>query len=77
MEDLGVIRVATPVEREGKMVETSVAGEDLQRLQTAERVVGEVKRVEEQHVGDALACVNEVVAEVHHAHVQIQTQALH
>lgn len=71
-----MIRVTTPVERKGKMVETSVAGKDLQSLQTAERVVGEVKRVEEQHVGDALACVNEVVAEVHHAYVQIQTQAL-
>ncbi len=58
-------------------MQARVAGENLYGLNTAEGVVGKVKGVKELHVGNALACIDEVVAKVQHAHVQVLAQALH
>jgi hypothetical protein len=38
--------------------------------------MGQVKRVEEQHVSDALACVDQIVTEIHDAQMKIRAQAL-
>jgi hypothetical protein len=53
-----VIRVPEPVESKGERVQTRVEREDLQALQTAESVVGEVQRVKQLHVRYALASIN-------------------
>ncbi len=58
-------------------MQARVAGENLYGLNTAESVVGKVKGMKELHVGNALAFIDEVVAKVQHAHVQVQAQALH
>jgi hypothetical protein len=76
LKNLSVVRITAPVEAKSEGVEASVADEDVHGLQAAEGVVGEIERVEEEHVGDAVACVDEVVAEVHDAHVRVLTQAL-
>ena len=45
-------------------------------MHSAEGVMGQVKRVEEQHVSDALACVDQIVTEIHDAQMKIRAQAL-
>ncbi len=77
VENLPVIRVATPIERESEGVQATVTCKDLYGLNTADSVVGKVERMKELHVGNAVASIDEVVAKVQHPHVQIQAQALH
>ena len=76
LEDLRVIRIAAPVEGEGEGAEARVAGQDVHRLQGGEGIVREVEGVKELHVGDAVACVDQVVAEVHGAQEQVEAKAL-
>jgi hypothetical protein len=77
LEELRVVRVAAPVEGEGEGAEARVAGQGVQGVQGGEGVVGEVEGVKELHVSDAVAGVDEVVAEVHAAQQQVEAQALH
>jgi hypothetical protein len=76
VENLRVVRIATPVEGEAQGVKAGVAGQNLQELHAAEGIVGEVEGVEQQHVGDALACVDQIVTQVHDANLKIRAQAL-
>ncbi len=71
-----MICIAKPVEGESKGIEAGVAGQDLQGLHRTESVMGQIERMEEQHVSDALARINQVVAEIHNAQVHIRAQAL-
>ncbi len=57
-------------------MKAGVAGQNLQELHAAEGIVGEVEGVEQQHVGDALACVDQIVTQVHDANLKIRAQAL-
>lgn len=76
VENVRVVRIATPVEGEAQGVEARVAGQSLQELHAAEGIVGQVESVEQQHVGYALACVDQIVTQVHDANLQIRAQAL-